>query len=116
MLCRSELRGLGDIHRKLQAAGGTVLAVSSDAIRDAKRLSERLNLPFDLLSDKDTATIREYGLLHHEPYQDKDVALPANFLIDRDGIIVWRWFSSRVTDRADPAVVAERIDRLLEEA
>lgn len=113
MLCRSELRGLGDLHNKLLAAGGAVLAISSDTVRDARRTTEQLGLNFDLLSDPDLETIEAYGLLFHEPYHDKDVALPANFLLDRDGKIAWRRVSPRVTDRPAPALVAEQIDRLL---
>lgn len=113
MLCRSELRGLGDLHDKLVAAGGAVLAISSDTVHDSRRTTEQLGLNFDLLSDPDGATIEAYGLLFHEPYHDKNVALPANFLLDRDGRIAWRRVSPRVNDRPAPAQVAEQIDRLL---
>lgn len=116
MLCRAELRGLGDVQEKLAAMGGTIFAISSDSVKDSKRSADALELAFDLLSDESTATIQNYGLLFHEPYHDKDVALPAHFLIDRDGKVAWKWVAQRVNDRPDPAVVVEQVDRLLKDA
>lgn len=114
-MCRAELRGLGGVHEKLKTAGGTVLAISSDAVKDCKRTVDKLDLAFDLLSDENLAAIKAYGLLFHEPYQDKDVALPAHFLIGRDGKVAWHWIAQSVHDRPDPNDVAGQVDRLLDD-
>ena len=109
----SELRGLGDIHAKLKAKGGSVLAVCSDAEADCKRVADKNGLKFDILSDIGAATIKAYGLFHHDPFHDLDVALPANILLDDRGRVFWSRISSSVQDRADPAEVAAQVDRLL---
>ncbi|MBK8271095.1 MAG: redoxin domain-containing protein [Planctomycetes bacterium] len=76
-------------------------------------VKEENDLRFDILSDTDTQIIRAYGLLFREPMRDIDIALPANFLIDRDGKIAWQWIASRVQDRADPALVSEEVAKLV---
>ncbi len=74
---------------------------------------EKQTLPFDLLCDPEAKVIRQYGLFHHEPFHDKDVSLPANFLIDRDGRIAWSWIAGSVQDRADPETVRGEVQKLL---
>ncbi len=113
MMCRSELRGLGALHRKLASAAGALLTVSTDSVQDSRRLAEKLKLPFDLLSDSEAEVVRGYGLQMHEPYQNLTVAIPASFLIDKSGNLVWRHVSATVNDRAAPAEVEIAIDRLL---
>jgi peroxiredoxin Q/BCP len=99
----------------LQAAGGTLYGVSVDAVEDSRRVVEKQKLPFDLLCDPDAKVIRQYGLMHHEQFHDKDVSLPAHFLIDQDGRIAWSWIAGRVQDRADPEAVGEQVAKLVSE-
>lgn len=92
--------------------GGTVLGVSSDKISDSKRVHSKSELPFDLICDDGANVIREYGLFHHDPFHDLDIALPANILIDRNGKIAWMHVADAVQDRVDPGVVIEQIEAL----
>lgn len=80
-----------------------MLAISVDPPERAKELASDLALPFDVLSDADRTTIARYGLEHaHAGPGGADIAIPAQFLVRRDGTIAWRHVSTRVTDRADP--------------
>lgn len=71
------------------------------------------HLPFDVLSDVGAKVIREYGLIYHDPIGRGDIALPANFLLDQNGRVAWRWLAKGVQDRADPADVLDAINKLL---
>lgn len=90
-----------------------MLGISADKIDDSRRVVEKHALPFDLLCDTEIRVIREYGLQFREPFRDIDIALPANFLVDREGRIAWSWIAGSVQDRADPAVVRLEVDKLL---
>ncbi len=92
--------------------GGSVIAISVDSPEDNLRVRDNNDLPFDILSDSKLEAIKAYGLLFHEPARDIDIALPANFLINRNGKTVWQWIPGRVQDRVDPAIVAEEVDKL----
>ena len=88
------------------------MAVSVDAPADSKRVVEHNHLPFDILSDEGAKVVTQLGLLHHEKMQKKDISLPANFLIDKSGKIVWRRVAGYVQDRPDPAEVREEVRKL----
>jgi len=109
----AELRGLGDVQRALESAGGTIIAIAADELKDTKRVHEKNKLPFDVLCDVRLTAIAAYGLKHHEPFHDMDVSLPANILIDRNGRIVWMHVARRVQDRMDPNDVLRRVNDLL---
>lgn len=97
----------------MKKRGGTVMAVSVDTPAESKKVVELHHLPFDILSDQDAKVITQLGLLHHAPMgHDRDIALPANFLIDKDGKVVWRHVAASVQDRADPADVLEEVRKL----
>ncbi len=110
MSCRSELRGLGDLQKQLKMRGGGLLAISVDSIDTASRFVESQQLGFTVLSDPDARVIRDYGLLHQGlGLGDTGIAIPAQFLLDRDRRILWRFVASRVPDRANP----EKVLRLI---
>jgi peroxiredoxin len=100
------------VQRELKSRGGTVLAVTTDAPELSKKVADRYKITFDILSDPEAKVIAAYGLKSHDPFHDSVVALPANFLIEPGGRIVWRYLSSRVQDRADPADVLAQIKAL----
>src|SRR5262245_31787061 len=108
----SELRGLGVVNDELKKRGGRMVAISSDNVSNSKKVADNLKLPFDMLSDSDLKTIRTYGLFFHEPHVNIDCALPAHFLIDKDGVIRWRYISPRSNDRPDPQAVISEIAKL----
>lgn len=104
--CSSELRGLSAAYDEFRKAGIRILAISTDPSGKSQQAIERIGLKFPLLSDADAKVIREYGLLHRGGGPDAgDVALPANYLVDRDGRIVWRRIAGRVQDRLDPSEI-----------
>ncbi len=90
-------------------AGAEVLAVSTDSIGDSLNLSNQLGIAYPLLCDSSLRAIDAFGVRHPNGGQDAvDIARPATFLIDRDGVIRWR-------DVTDNWRIRVRPDRLLEE-
>ena len=89
---------------------GRLLAVSVDPPGRSLQVVSKNSLNFSILSDVDREVIRLYGLFHAKGAPDgSDIAIPAMFLVDREGRIVWRRVSSRIQDRADPQVVLAKI-------
>ncbi len=97
----------------LKDAGGAVIAVCVDTPAESKKVVERYKIAFDIVSDAGAKTIKEYGLVFKEPMGRGDIAIPANFLIDKNGKVAWRYISSHVQKRVDPADVAEEVKKLL---
>ncbi len=111
--CVSELRGLSQIDDELRRAGVRIVAISVDAPSQAQQAAVRLGLKFPLLSDGERTVIQSYGVLHRGGGPSgEDVALPAQFLVDLGGRIVWRRVSGRVQDRADPRELLQAVREL----
>lgn len=80
----------------------------------AQRVAQANRLPFSILCDEDRAATKAFGVLHERGGpMGEDIALPAHFLIDQAGRIVWEFVATSVTSRVDPAEVSQQIERLL---
>jgi peroxiredoxin len=63
---------------------------------------------FTFLSDPKLETIRRYDLVHaHELASGRDIARPAEFLIDRSGTVRWRMVTENFFILARPEQVLE---------
>lgn len=97
----------------MKARGGRLLVVCVDKPEDSRVVVEKLHLPFPILSDAERTVVRNYHLLHEKGAPDgSDIAIPAHFLLDRDGVIQWRFVSDRVTNRPEPSQVIDEIRKL----
>ncbi len=67
------------------------MAISADSVSTSRALAAQLKIPFPLLSDPKLRAIRAYGVReggHHN-------AVPAVFVIRRDGKVAWRKIAVR---------------------
>lgn len=63
---------------------------------------------YPLLSDPNAETIRRYDLVHKgESPSGHDIARPAEFLVDRNGIVRWRNITGDLRIRARPEEMLE---------
>ncbi len=92
-----------------------MLAISVDPQERSKRVVEQNGLGFPVLCDAQHEVIEAYGLLHEGGGPGgSDIAVPAHVLIDRDGRIVWRFISRRITDRLTPEDILATVTKLVE--
>jgi peroxiredoxin len=88
---------LGDF----SAARVRPVAISVDQPQVSLGLSKKAGYTFTMLSDPDTATIRNYHLLHTAGGPSgTDISRPAEFLVDQNGIIRWTNFTEDIRVRA----------------
>ena len=77
----------------------------------SRNLANKGGYTFPILSDPDTAVIRQYHLLHRAGGPDQqDIARPAEFLVDSSKIARWTNFTEdiRVRARADEMLSAAK--------
>jgi peroxiredoxin Q/BCP len=101
--CTREACAFRDAWDRIEAAGATVVGVSTDDVASHAAFAEEHGLTFPLLSDSDGAIARAYGV----PMTLGMVAR-TTFIIDRTGIV------RRVFDDVDPAVHADEVIAVLE--
>jgi peroxiredoxin len=106
---RSFQRRLSDF----EARGISVVAISVDPPDINKRQSKKLGYTFPLLSDPNAKVIRRYDVLHPRAGpKGADIARPAEFLLDSDGIVRWVNLTDNIAIRARPEQVLEASHQL----
>ena len=95
---------------EIHAAGAVVLAICKDPVEDNARTAENLKLDFSILSDPKLEVTESYDLLHREASIDGgDIARPALFIIDRQGIVRWRELTNNWRVRVRSETVLEQL-------
>ena len=72
----------------------------------AETAAHKWGAPFPILYNSDLSVIKDYGLL------DGKVANASTFIIDKNGIIRWRYIGSSKTDRPSPETVLRKLQAL----
>ena len=89
-------------------------AISVDSPEDSRKLRASQGYSYTFLSDPKAEVIRRYGVLHAgEGEAGRDIARPAEFLIDSTGAIRWVNLTGDLRIRARPENVLKAIDSLM---
>lgn len=93
------------------ARGVRVAAISVDRVETNRRHTQKLGFTFPFLADTDTAVIRRYDLLHPRagPHH-ADIARPAEFFVDRTGVVRWMNLTENIAVRVRPEEALAAID------
>ena len=93
--------------------GVRVVGISVDPPEINRRQSQKRSYTFPLLSDTKTQVIRRYDVLHAGAGpKGTDIARPAEFLIDSNGIVRWVNLTGNIAVRAGPEQVLEALNQL----
>ncbi len=92
-VCTNELSVMRDNYDAYKGLDAEVLGVSVDSPFTLKVWADQLKLPFELLSDFNRETTRAYGVLYEDLMGLKGVAKRSAFVIDRNGVVRYRWVS-----------------------
>ena len=105
------MRGIEQDLPEFQAQGILPVAISVDPPNTSVTLRGKKGYTFTFLSDPNAEVIRRYQLLHPAAGPDgHDISRPAEFLVDRSGIVRWENFTEdiRVRPRANQLLAAAR--------
>jgi peroxiredoxin len=82
-----------------------------DSSAESRKLCQDQGYAFLFLSDPKAEVIRRYGVLHaHAGENGRDIARPAEFLVDAAGVIRWVNLTDDIRARARPEIVLRQID------
>ncbi len=96
-----------------RARGVAIAAISVDSNSESRKLCASQGYTFPFLSDPKAEVIRRYGVLHPGAGEGgRDIARPAEFLVDSAGLIRWVNLTGDIRVRARPDVVLREIDDL----
>jgi peroxiredoxin Q/BCP len=87
--CAKQATAFRDLVPQFDAAGAVILGISADPMESHQKLHTRHKLPFDLLSDTESAVSKAYGVWKQKNlYGKKFMGIErTTFIIDRTGRI-----------------------------
>ena len=98
-----------DNYDSIKAEGAELIAISSDNVNSTKDTVNRETLIFPVLSDSDKEAIADYNVV--DPH-NKRIARPATYIINQQGVIVWRSIDERLANRIPTADVIAALGKL----
>jgi len=126
--CVAALEALRDIAPKIAARGASLIAISPQTVQQSSFAAEQHELRFPVLSDASNRVARQFGVAtslpeylqeHYKrvfinlPHCNGDTSwelpLPATFVLERDGRVLWRWADADFRRRAEPAAILEAL-------
>ena len=103
--CRVQIAELTDHYATIEQQDAIILAVSADN-QGAETVAYEWGAPFPILYNSDKSVITEYGLLAG------NVAIPSTFIIDKSGVMRWKYIGSGRDDRPSPQTILQQLEAL----
>ena len=98
---------------EFKEAGIRPVAISVDSPEESRNLAQQASYTFTLLSDPNAEVIQRYDLVHAGAGENgRNIARPAEFLVDTSGIVRWVNLTESYFVRARPEQILE-VSKLL---
>ncbi|EMI56577.1 peroxiredoxin-like family protein [Rhodopirellula sallentina] len=130
--CNLQLRAMQQRLPEIHALGAELVAISPEMPDSSLSHEEQETLEFPVLSDQDARVAAEYGVAWEVPElilehmrNDRNLELskinggngsvlpiPATFVIDRDGVVTWRFVDVDYRHRAEPDDIINALKQL----
>jgi len=128
--CNLALRGLQRVLPEIERLGGRLVALTAEQPDDSLSTAEKGGLTFDVLTDDGLHyakklgivwKIPDYALEWHEKYfglyferhngagHRDELPVPATLVVDRKGVVTWRFLEAAYWKRAEPKDVVEAV-------
>jgi len=92
-VCTKEMCSFRDGLADLEKLNARVVGISIDSLWSHKAFAQSLNIKFPLLSDFNKEISRRYGVLYEDLRGLRGVSKRSVFVIDKEGVIRYRWVS-----------------------
>jgi peroxiredoxin len=129
--CVGQMEAMNYIANAIAGAGATLVAVSPQSEKQAYFMRDQHKLAFPLLVDANNRLARQFGLVYRVceaqqalyrstfvnlPFTNGDssweLPIPATFVIDRDGTILFASANEDYMDRPEPVEILSVLDHL----
>ena len=96
--CTAEGQRFRDLHPDFARAGCEIYGISRDSIKSHENFRQKMQFPFDLLSDADEVACKLYGVMKMKNMYGKKVRgiERSTFAIDAHGIVRREWRGVKV--------------------
>jgi peroxiredoxin len=129
--CVGQLEAVNLVLPQIVQAGASLLAISPQTVQQSFFMVEQHELRFPLLSDVGNQVARQFGLVYRVPHEQQaiyrrafvnlpfangddswELPIPATFILDRDGSLLYASANEDYTERSEPAEILHRLVQL----
>ncbi len=129
--CVGQTEAMNLMVPQIKETGASLVAISPQTVQQSFFMSDQHKLHFPLLSDAGNKVAREFGLSYPVPYYQQSLykrvfinlplangdeswqlPIPATYILDRDGTIVFASGNADYTDRPEPGEVLQKLATL----
>lgn len=129
--CVGQMEAMNYIAAQIEAAGASLVAISPQTEKQAYFMHDQHKLAFPLLVDTRNQLARQFGLVYRVPDGQQalyrrtfvnlsftngddswELPIPATYVIDRDGPILFASANEDYTDRPEPLEILGTIERI----
>ncbi|EAY30326.1 peroxiredoxin-like family protein [Microscilla marina] len=125
VFCSLELRALQRSLAEFKKLGASLIGISPQSVSYSHMVADKRNVQYNVLSDEGNKIADSYGLMFSMPNQminafsafgvdlkaingsqsSVDVPVPATFVLNAEGRVVYRFVDADYTKRAEPAAI-----------
>jgi len=105
--CVGHLKDIQTLLPQLEKRGYQVLAISPDDATGMQKMAERMDRPYQFLSDVDLAVTDLYGIR-----KDEELPHPAMILLDEQSIVQWFYIGEDYKVRPSATQLQQVLDRM----
>ncbi len=122
--CVGQMEAMNHILPEIEQAGAALVGISPQTVQQSFFMRDQHRLRFPLLSDGGNQVARQFGLAYRVPDEQRDVyrraflnlpfvngneswelPIPATYIVDRDGSVVFASANEDYTERPEPAEI-----------
>ena len=105
--CVGHLQDIQTVLPELENLGYQVLAISPDDATGMQKMADRMDRPYQFLSDKALEVTGLYGIR-----RDDEIPHPSMILLDQQGIVQWFYIGENYKQRPSSAQLQQVLNRL----
>jgi peroxiredoxin len=127
--CVGQMEGMSAIAAQIEAAGASLVAISPQTEKQAYFMHDQHKLSFTLLVDAHNEVARQFGLVYRVPEEQQaiyrrtfvnlpfvngddswELPIPATYVVDRDGTILFASANEDYTERPEPIDILAQLE------
>jgi peroxiredoxin len=128
--CCGQLEAMNQVFDQIKEAGANLIAVSPQIEKQAFFMADQHKLRFPLLSDPGNQVAKKFGLAYRVPDQQKEIyqrvfvnlplvngdqswelPIPATYILERDGTVLYANANPDYTDRPEPFDILDALSK-----
>jgi peroxiredoxin len=122
--CCGQMEAMNHVLPEIESAGASLVAISPQTVKQSFFMVDQHKLRFPLLSDAGNQVARQFGLVYRVPDEQQaiyrlafvnlpfingdeswELPIPATYVVDRDGTVLFASANEDYTQRAEPGEI-----------